>query len=844
MPTIRKLLGKQLLFSDGAMGTMLQRAGLAAGDVPEVWNCTRPQVLRKIHNAYLDAGADWVTANTFGANPVKFENTDYTCEEVIRAGIRLAVEAAHPRGKWAALDIGPTGRLLKPMGDLSFDDAYQAFYDTAKVGAQAGADLILIETMSDTLEMKAAVLACREACDLPILATMTFDEKGKLLTGGDIPAAAALLQSLHPDAAGFNCGLGPQQMIDFLPQLRRHLSLPIIIQPNAGLPQVENGETVYTVGPEEFAADMVQLWDGGACVLGGCCGTTPEHIAAVVRALAGKTPKPQPELTETVVSSYSHTVTFGGQTRLIGERINPTGKKRLQQALRDDDMGYILREGIAQQEAGADILDVNVGLPEIDEPKLLVEAVQALQGVTDLPLQLDTSDPAAMEQALRIYNGKALLNSINGKQEVMDAVFPLVQKYGCAVIALTLDENGIPETAEGRFAIAEKIVAEAEKYGIPRREIIFDALAMTISAGQEAARVTLETLRLIRERLGMHTSLGVSNISFGLPHRERVTSAFFTMAMQAGLSAAIINPKSSAILDSWRSFNALMGYDHQCMAYIDYYKDLPKDGPAKPAQPTGTPLQQAAQALVTAGNALAALAGKEGSATPFEQAANSGGKPARRPAASDTDKSPLYRAVVKGLQEDARAAAAEALQTTAALDVIQQDLVPALDEVGNGYESGKLFLPQLLMSADAATAAFEIIRAALQKDGVAAEKKGVIVLATVKGDIHDIGKNIVKVLLENYDYDVIDLGRDVDPEVIVDSVKKHHAPLCGLSALMTTTVVNMEETIALLHAECPECKVMVGGAVLNQQYADQIHADAYNKDAMGCVRYAETVFGR
>ncbi len=843
MPTIRELLGKQLLFSDGAMGTMLQRAGLAAGDVPEVWNCTRPQVLREIHNAYLDAGADWVTANTFGANPVKFESTDYTCEEVICAGIRLAVEAAHPRGKWAALDIGPTGRLLKPMGNLSFDDAYQAFYDAAKAGAQAGADLILIETMSDTLEMKAAVLACREACDLPILATMTFDEKGKLLTGGDIPAAAALLQSLHPDAAGFNCGLGPQQMIDFLPQLRQHLSLPIIIQPNAGLPQVENGETVYTVGPEEFAADMVQLWDGGACVLGGCCGTTPEHIAAVVRALTGKTPKPLPELTETVVSSYSHTVTFGGQTRLIGERINPTGKKSLQQALRNDDMGYILREGIAQQEAGADILDVNVGLPEIDEPKLLVEAVQALQGVTDLPLQLDTSDPVAMEQALRIYNGKALLNSINGKQEVMDAVFPLVQKYGCAVIALTLDENGIPATAEGRFAIAKKIVAEAEKYGIPRREIIFDALAMTISAGQESARVTLETLRLIRERLGMHTSLGVSNISFGLPHRERVTSTFFTMAMQAGLSAAIINPKSSAILDSWRSFNALMGYDHQCMAYIDYYKDLPKDGPAKPAQPTGTPLQQAAQALVTAGNALAALAGKEGSANPFEQAAN-GGKPAGKPAASDTDKSPLYRAVVKGLQEDARAAAAEALQTTAALDVIQQDLVPALDEVGNGYESGKLFLPQLLMSADAATAAFEVIRAALQKDGVAAEKKGVIVLATVKGDIHDIGKNIVKVLLENYDYDVIDLGRDVDPEIIVDAVKEHHAPLCGLSALMTTTVVNMEATIALLHAECPECKVMVGGAVLNQQYADQIHADAYNKDAMGCVRYAETVFGR
>lgn len=847
MPTIRELLGKRMLFSDGAMGTMLQRAGLAAGDVPEIWNCTRPEVLADIHNAYLDAGADLVIANTFGANPVKFEGGEYSCAQVIRAGIRLAAKAAHPRGKWAALDIGPTGRLLKPMGDLSFEDAYQAFYDTAKAGADAGADLILIETMSDTLEMKAAVLACREACGLPVLATMTFDEKGKLLTGGDIPAAAALLESLHPDAVGFNCGLGPKQMLSFLPQLRACTSLPLIVQPNAGLPQVENGETVFTVGPEEFAADMIQLWADGAWVLGGCCGTTPEHIGALVHKLSGKTPKPLPIHTETVISSYSHAVTFGGRTQLIGERINPTGKKRLQQALREDDMGYLLREGISQQDAGADILDVNVGLPEIDEPKMLVEAVQALQGVTDLPLQLDTSDPAAMEQALRIYNGKALLNSVNGKQEVMDAVFPLVKKYGCAVIALTLDENGIPDTAEGRFAIAEKIISEAQKYGIPRNEIVFDALAMTISAGQEAARVTLDTLHMIRERLGMHTSLGVSNISFGLPHRERVTAAFFTMAMQAGLSAAIINPKSNAILDSWRSFNALMGYDAQCLDYIAYYKDLPKDGPVKPANapPAGTPLEQAAQALVTAGNALAALAGQGGGAPlPFEAAAPGGKAAPQKAAPSTSNASPLYHAVAKGLQDDARTAAEEALKDTAALDVIQRDLVPALDEVGNGYESGKLFLPQLLMSADATTAAFEVIRAALQKDGVTAEKKGTIVLATVKGDIHDIGKNIVKVLLENYDYEVIDLGRDVDPRVVVDAVKAHHAPLCGLSALMTTTVVNMEATIALLHEECPACKVMVGGAVLNQQYADQIHADAYNKDAMGCVRYAATLFGK
>ncbi|MCH3971658.1 MAG: homocysteine S-methyltransferase family protein [Oscillospiraceae bacterium] len=839
MTSIVSQLGRRMLICDGAMGTMLQQAGLAAGEVPEYWNFTHPEELTKIHTAYAQAGADILTANTFGANSVKLTDTEYSVIETISRGIQLAKAVAAPLGKWAALDIGPTGRLLQPLGDLSFDDAYRAFAQAAKAGEDAGADLILIETMSDTMEMKAALLACKENTSLPVFATMTFDAKGKLLTGGDIPAAAVLLESLHADAVGFNCGLGPKQMIDFLPKLREYTSLPILIQPNAGLPQVENGKTVFCVGPEEFAEDAEKLWQGGAWILGGCCGTTPAHIRALTQKMSGKVPKPLPKNERTMISSYSHAVTFGGQTKLIGERINPTGKKRLQKALRDNDMDYLFREGIAQQDAGADILDVNVGLPEINEPKLLTEAVQGLQGICDLPLQIDTSSPQAMEQALRIYNGKALLNSVNGKQEVMDSVFPLVKKYGCAVIALTLDESGIPDTAEGRLAVAEKIVREAEKYGIPKKDIIVDTLAMTISASQQSAKVTLQALRLVREKLGLHTSLGVSNISFGLPHRERATAAFFTMAMQAGLSAAIINPKSAAIMDAWRSFNALMCYDENCMRYIDFYKDLPKDSVPKAATPTGTPLQQAAQALIAAGNALSAAAGDTGFPT---QAAQPTADAAEKPADTDHRETELYHAVAKGLQEGSRTAAAESLKTSPPLEVIQNELIPALDKVGTGYEDGSLFLPQLLMSADAATAAFEVIRTVMQQQGGGDDKKGTIVLATVQGDIHDIGKNIVKVLLENYGYEVIDLGRDVPPETISEAVAEHHAPLCGLSALMTTTVVNMEKTIALLHEECPWCKVMVGGAVLTQEYADQIHADRYCKDAMGSVRYAATVF--
>jgi 5-methyltetrahydrofolate--homocysteine methyltransferase len=795
-------LGKRILFFDGAMGTQLQKYGLKAGETPELWNLSHPEILKKIHEDYLRAGSDIITTNTFGANKIKLQGK-VSVKDVITAAVTLAKEVAAPKEKLVALDMGPTGHLLKPMGDLDFEEAYEAYFEAASAGEKAGADLILIETMSDTFECKAALLAAKEATSLPVLATMTFDEKGKLLTGGDIEAAAVLLESLHADAIGFNCGLGPNQMKQFLPRLQKCTSLPILIQPNAGLPKVINGETLYDVTPDQFASAMREMAEDGAWLLGGCCGTTPDYLRKTVKICRGIVPKPLTVHDDTVISSYSHAVFLKGRTILIGERINPTGKKRFQQALRENDIDYILREGIMQQENGADVLDVNVGLPDIDEKKLLPEITKALQGITDLPLQLDTSDPAAMENALRIYNGKPLINSVNGKQEVMDAIFPLVKKYGGAVIALTLDESGIPETADGRIKIAEKIQKEAQKYGIPKKDLIIDALAMTISAGQKSAAVTLETLCRVHEELGMKTSLGVSNISFGLPCREKINAAFFIMAMQEGLSAAIMNPNNGAMMDAFRSYNALMGFDTQCMEYINAYKDV-------------KPQKTVSQKVLTSA-------------------------PQKETDPSDIQNT-FRKAIEKGLKESAHDTAAALLnEGISPLEIINQHLMPALDKVGKDFEEGTLFLPQLLMSAEAAKSAFEVLQNEMRKSG-SAQKKAKIVLATVKGDIHDIGKNIVKVLLENYGYDVIDLGKDVDPQKVLEAVEQNGVKLCGLSALMTTTVVNMEETIKLLHQKAPQCKVMVGGAVLNPQYAEKIHADFYGKDAMGSVRYAEKIF--
>lgn len=786
--------GRNLILFDGAMGTMLQQAGLPQGTMPEGWNVECPDAIRSIHRAYLDAGCDVVTSNTFGANALKCEGTPYTAAELVGQGVRIAREAVEESGRPAriAVDIGPTGKLLEPLGDLAFEAAYTLFAEMAKAGEEAGADLVLIETMNDPYELKAAVLAAKENTSLPVVATMIFDTKGRLLTGGGIPAAVALLEGLRVDALGVNCGMGPEQMKGLLSELLACSSLPVVMNPNAGLPHCVDGCTVFDTGPEAFAATMEELARMGAWGIGGCCGTTPAHIAAVAERCRTIQPQPIRPKTRTVVSSYGRAVEIDGPV-LIGERINPTGKSKFKQALREGDIGYLLREGIAQQEAGAHILDVNVGLPEIDETAWMTRAVRELQAILDLPLQIDTADTATLEAAMRLYNGKPLVNSVSGKQASMDAVFPLVRRYGGVVVALTLDEDGIPPTAEGRLAVARKIVETAASYGIDKKDILVDVLTMAVSADPNAANVTLDALRLVREELGVHTVLGVSNVSFGLPRRETVNASFYTLALQNGLDAAILNPCSPGMKRAYLAYRMLTGQDKQCAEYIAAAAD-----------------------------------------TPAELAAAAAGQTVLG----------LHEAIVKGLREQAFEAAGRLAETTEPLAVIDSELVPALDEVGRGYEQGRLFLPQLLMSAEAAGAAFEALRTRMDAAGRKTEKKGRILLATVKGDIHDIGKNIVRALLENYGYDVVDLGKDVDPALVAETVREQGIPLVGLSALMTTTVPSMAETIRLLRQADLPCKVVVGGAVLTQEYASQIGADRYSPDAMATVRYAREIFGQ
>jgi len=789
-----KLLGKKILFFDGAMGTMLQSAGLLPGQSPDVWNATHKEVVTSIHRAYLDAGCNILKTNTFGCNAYKLADTGYSAAELAalavenaKAAIASMADDSVPR--FVAMDIGPTGKLLRPLGDLGFEEAYELFREPLMAGAKAGADLVLIETMSDTYELKAAILAAKENTDLPICVTVTLDQRGRLLTGGDIDAIVALLEGLKVDAIGLNCGLGPREMAPFMEKLLELSSLPIILNPNAGLPREEQGKTVFDVGPEEFAALMEPAAQKGVWILGGCCGTTPAHIQALVTRCKEIRPLPVTEKTFTAVSSYNRTVYFGNGPVAIGERINPTGKARLKQALRERDYDYILQEAIRQQDHGADILDINAGLPDIDEPTILCELTQKLQGVTELPLQIDTADPIAMERALRLYNGKAMINSVNGKKSSMDAVFPLAARYGGVIVALTLDENGIPETADGRIAIAKRILEYAEQFGIPRHAFVFDPLTMAISAGQDNAMVTLECVRRLKEELGVYTSLGVSNVSFGLPRRDLLNSTFYALALGMGLDAAILNPFSDGMMNVLRCSKALLQYDPQCAAYIEAYSQ-----------------QQAEQTKPASGEAGPTL----------------------------------YDAVLKGLRQQAQAAAEAALKEQDALAVIESQLIPALNIAGERFEKGTLFLPQLLMSADAAKAAFEVIRG---KMGEAAKAdRGTIVLATVQGDVHDIGKNIVKALLENYRFQVIDLGKDVAPETVVAAAKKHCASLVGLSALMTTTVPSMAKTIALLREQLPTCKIMCGGAVLTEDYALRIGADQYCKDAMAAVRYAQQVY--
>lgn len=803
---IRERLGKELLFLDGGMGTLLQAEGLAPGELPETWNIEHPEKVEAIHRRYYEAGSDVVLANTFGANVCKFHDDRYTVEEVIRAGIANAKRAGEQIGKetYVALDMGPTGKLLKPMGDLDFDDAYEAFAEAVRYGEKYGADLIHIETMSDTYEVKAAILAAKENSSLPVFVTMIFDERGKLLTGGDVPSVVAMLEGLRVDALGLNCGLGPKQMLPILNDLRRYTSLPIIVKPNAGLPKQKNGETYYDVEPDEFARIMQEVVKEGACVIGGCCGTTPEHIKKLVEECKDLPLREIEKKHDTIVSSYGQAVILDDMPRIIGERINPTGKKKFKEALKNEDMDYILKEAITQQDKGAHILDVNVGLPDIDEVAMMEKVVKELQSVTSLPLQIDTVDGKAMERAMRIYNGKPMINSVNGKQVSMDEVFPLIRKYGGVVVGLTIDEEGIPKDAEGRVRVAGKIINEAAKYGIDKKDIVIDVLTMTISSEKDGAKVTLEALKRVREEFGVRTVLGVSNISFGLPRRPIVNSYFYAMAMQNGLTAGIINPSSEDMMKAYRSYNALMGFDENCTNYISTY-----------AGTTETVTVQASQAAAAAGNA---------------------------PKAAGVEMTLKY-AIERGLKEEAHHITSDLIGTREPLDIIQEELIPALNVVGEGFEKGTVFLPQLLMSADAAKIAFAVIKDVLASSGQEEEKKEKIILATVKGDIHDIGKNIVKVLLENYGFDVIDLGKDVPPEAIVEKAVEENVTLVGLSALMTTTVVSMEETIKLLREKKPDCKVMVGGAVLNQDYADMIGADFYGKDAMQSVHYAQKFFG-
>ena len=803
---IRERLGKELLFLDGGMGTLLQAEGLAPGELPETWNIEHPEKVEAIHRRYYEAGSDVVLANTFGANVCKFHDDRYTVEEVIRAGIANAKRAGEQIGKetYVALDMGPTGKLLKPMGDLDFDDAYEAFAEAVRYGEKYGADLIHIETMSDTYEVKAAILAAKENSSLPVFVTMIFDERGKLLTGGDVPSVVAMLEGLRVDALGLNCGLGPKQMLPILNDLRRYTSLPIIVKPNAGLPKQKNGETYYDVEPDEFARIMQEVVKEGACVIGGCCGTTPEHIKKLVEECKDLPLREIEKKHDTIVSSYGQAVILDDMPRIIGERINPTGKKKFKEALKNEDMDYILKEAITQQDKGAHILDVNVGLPDIDEVAMMEKVVKELQSVTSLPLQIDTVDGKAMERAMRIYNGKPMINSVNGKQVSMDEVFPLIRKYGGVVVGLTIDEEGIPKDAEGRVRVAGKIINEAAKYGIDKKDIVIDVLTMTISSEKDGAKVTLEALKRVREEFGVRTVLGVSNISFGLPRRPIVNSYFYAMAMQNGLTAGIINPSSEDMMKAYRSYNALMGFDENCTNYISTY-----------AGTTETVTVQASQAAAAAGNA---------------------------PKAAGVEMTLKY-AIERGMKEEAHHITRDLIGTREPLDIIQEELIPALNVVGEGFEKGTVFLPQLLMSADAAKIAFAVIKDVLASSGQEEEKKEKIILATVKGDIHDIGKNIVKVLLENYGFDVIDLGKDVPPEAIVEKAVEENVTLVGLSALMTTTVVSMEETIKLLREKKPDCKVMVGGAVLNQDYADMIGADFYGKDAMQSVHYAQKFFG-
>ncbi len=793
---ILELLKSRILILDGGFGTYLQKEGLKPSESTESWNITHPAVVQSVHKKYFDAGSNIVCANTFGANSLKYKSGEL--EEIIKAAVQNAMRAkaasTAPQEKFVALDIGPLGKLLRPFGDLDFEKAVSVFAETVRLGVKYNVDLIVIETMNDSYETKAALLAAKENSLLPVFVTNAYGEDGKLITGATPEAMVAMLEGMGADAIGANCSLGPRQLQSVAKRILSCASVPVIMKPNAGMPKSVDGKTVFDVDAEEFCLEMKKMAESGVTVLGGCCGTNDSYIRRLTETLGDVKFKKPEEKNLTVVSSYTHAVYFDKKPVIIGERINPTGKKRFKQALLENDIGYILSEGLSEQENGAHILDVNVGMPGIDESAMLEKAVFELQSVLDLPLQIDTSDIMAMEKAMRLYNGKPMINSVNGKKESMKAVFPLVKKYGGVVTALTLDENGIPETAEERVKIAEKILYTAKEYGIEKKDIVFDTLAMAVSADPFAAKVTIEALSRIRRNLGCHTSLGVSNVSFGLPERGALNASFFLLALENGLSAAILNPNSREMIRAYKTYCALCGLDEGFADYISFC--------------SGNKTDKAETLLEKEENVL----------------------------------SQLKSAIMKGLKENAGELCKKLLAEKDGLEIVQTAIIPALDEVGKGFESKKIYLPQLLMSAEAAKSAFEKIKsAALRNEGTDEKNALPVVLATVKGDVHDIGKNIVHLLLENYGYNVIDLGKDVDAQTVADAVIRSGAKLAGLSALMTTTVPAMEETIKILRERAPWCKVAVGGAVLTEEYAENIGADKYSKDAMETVRYAQTI---
>lgn len=775
---------RDFLILDGGMGTMLQAQGLPLGGIPEVWNLEHPEVITAIHRAYVQAGADVVYANTFGCNRLKMARTGYSVQELIQAAVRCARESG---AQYTALDIGPIGQMLEPTGTLRFEEAYAIFREQIEAGRDA--DLYVFETMSDLAEVRAGVLAAREhGGGKPIFVTMSFEENGRTFTGCPVSAMALTLEGLGADAIGVNCSLGPEELVPIVEELCRWTTLPIIVKPNAGLPDPVTNTYHFTA--EQFGACMQRFAEMGAVIFGGCCGTTPAHIGALHGMLQEQTAVPRTPVIPAAVCSSSRTVVID-QPRIIGERINPTGKKRFKQALIEHDMDYILGQAIEQVSAGADILDVNVGLPDIDEEEMMVSAVKAIQSITDTPLQLDTTDPAALEAGLRIYSGKPIVNSVNGEEESLNTVLPLVKRYGAAVVGLTLDKGGIPKTAEGRFAIAKRILDRALSLGIRREDVYIDCLTLTASAEQEGVMETLKAVSRVREELGLRTVLGVSNISFGLPSRELVTRNFLTMALYAGLDLPIINPNTESMVAAVRTYKLLANIDKNAVDFIAHYGADAAARPSAPQEKSGMTLTDAISA---------------------------------------------------GLKHEAAALTRELLAATEPMEIVNTHLIAALDQAGAAFEQGRIFLPQLISSASAAQAAFEEIKRHLAEHSAGSVNRGTIVLATVKGDIHDIGKNIVKILLENYGYQVIDLGKDVPYEDVVQAAERHHAPLVGLSALMTTTLPSMEGTIRLLRQRCPWCRTVVGGAVLTAEYAERIGADFYAKDAKETVDIAKQVF--